>query len=93
MDLTTVYTWVGILVGVGAITSSGFGFLRWSSERLGERIMTEIRTSTYPISPGANGGLSLPDVARRVAGIERDLAELRGQVDLLVRIYTEEDGN
>jgi len=34
-----------------------------------------IKEQTYPISPGANGGRSLPDVARTVARIEQRLNE------------------
>lgn len=91
MDIDTVASSATIAGGAIAITSLVVTFIRWSNRKLGERIMDALVEATYPISPTANGGSSLPDVARRCEMIEKDLAAIRGQVDLLVRIYTEED--
>lgn len=79
-----------LLGGVAIVISGLLTFVRWSNSRLGERITEEIRSATHQISPTANGGLSLADVARRSEAMERELHAIRGQIDLLVRIYTEE---
>jgi hypothetical protein len=91
MDLDVVASSATIAGGTIAVTSLIVTFVRWSNRKLGERIMDALIEATYPISPTANGGNSLPDVARKCEVIEKDLAAIKGQVDLLVRIYTEED--
>ena len=75
---------IALLAALGAV-------LRYLNRKQSEQIIAHVMEATYPISPAANGGLSLPDVARRTELIERDVAQIKGQIDLLVRIYTEED--
>ena len=89
-SLMVAYEIAGILAACVAVLAGAAGFMRWSNARLGARILDEIRVATYPISPTANGGRSLPDVARKIEVIEKDLLAVKGQIDLLVRIYTEE---
>lgn len=90
MDLMTFSQWAQLMLTLCGLLAAIYGLLAWSNRHLEKKIAREIKEATYPISAHANGGLSLPDVARRTEGIERELIELRGQVDLLVRIYTEE---
>jgi hypothetical protein len=89
--LSEIASFATITAGVIAVASAITAFIRWSNHALGERISEEIKVATYSISPMANGGLSLPDVARRTEAIERELLEMKGAVDMLVRIYTEEE--
>ena len=91
MDVVVQASSIAQLIGglIGIIVAL-YGLMRWTNRHLQDRIVEAIHDATYPISPKANGGLSLPDVARRTECIERDIQGLKGQVDLLVRIYTEE---
>ena len=75
---------IALLAALGAL-------LRHVNRKQSEHIIEYVLEATYPISPAANGGLSLPDVARRTELIERDVAAIKGQIDLLVKIYTEEE--
>lgn len=90
MDVKSVADVAELLLTICGLLAAVYGVMSWSHRQLEKKIAREIREATYPISAAANGGLSLPDVARRTEAIERELIELRGQVDLLVRIYTEE---
>lgn len=90
MDLTTFSQWAQLMLTLTGLLAAIYGVISWSNRHLERKIADEIKEATLPISAAANGGLSLPDVARRTEAIEKELIELRGQVDLLVRIYTEE---
>lgn len=46
----------------------------------------EIKQATYPISPGANGGLSLPDVARKLDKMEQRQNDTDTKIDLIIEI-------
>jgi hypothetical protein len=50
-----------------------FGVTRWWMKLMKALIKDEIGTATAPIQPGANGGLSLPDVARRTHRLEQQM--------------------
>ena len=50
-----------------------FGVSRWWLKLMKTIIKDEIGTATAPIQPGANGGLSLPDVARRTHRLEQQM--------------------
>lgn len=56
---------VAILTLLGMIVK--YGVLR--------PIKNYIDQATYPIQPGANGGLSLPDVAKAVGELRQQLAD------------------
>lgn len=78
---------VGDLAAILAFTIAVFGTMgavsRWWMKALRGIIKDEISEATKPIQPGANGGLSLPDVARRVNAVENSLADLKkGQDEL-----------
>lgn len=58
-----------LLAATTVITST-----RWLLSKLRAIVQEEILAATAPISPTANGGLSLPDVARTSARNEQTLA-------------------
>ena len=67
-DLAAVLGFLALLAG------SVVGLFRWSRkqlrEEIGEVVRLEIGKATAPIQPGANGGLSLPDVAKSTRRLE-----------------------
>lgn len=67
-DLAAVLGFLALLVG------SVIGLFRWSRKQLREEISevvrSEIGKATAPIQPTANGGLSLPDVAKSTRRLE-----------------------
>lgn len=67
-DLAAVLGFLALLVG------SVVGLFRWSRkqlrEEIGDVVRSEISKATAPIQPTANGGLSLPDVAKSTRRLE-----------------------
>ncbi len=67
-DLAAVLGFLALLAG------SVVGLFRWSRKQLREEISEvvrcEIAKATAPIQPTANGGLSLPDVAKSTRRLE-----------------------
>jgi hypothetical protein len=67
-DLAAVLGFSALFVG------SVIGLFRWSRKQLrheiGEVVRCEIDKATAPIQPTANGGLSLPDVAKSTRRLE-----------------------
>jgi hypothetical protein len=62
------------LLGLIALASGMvFGVSRWWLKIMKTLIKDEIGAATAPIQPGANGGLSLPDVARRTEKLEKQM--------------------
>lgn len=57
-DAAALLAFVGLLVG------SIVGLLRWTANLVRHIVREELEEYTKPIQPTANGGLSLPDVAR-----------------------------
>lgn len=55
-----------ILIFLTAVVGTVTGLSRWWIKQLRNIIREEVEEFTKPIQPGANGGLSLPDVARKV---------------------------
>lgn len=62
---------------VGAVT----GLSRWWMRSLRSIIREEIEEFTAPIQPHANGGLSLPDVSRKVDTLEQAIIGLKASSD------------
>lgn len=60
-----------------AVVGSVVAFNRWWLKKIHAMIRTEVEEFTKPIQPGANGGLSLPDVSRKVDGLETMLCEIK----------------
>jgi len=83
-DLSAIFMF--FLAVVGAVTALS----RWWLKSLRKMIREEVQEFTKPIQPTANGGLSLPDVARRVDSVEASLSELKDMTsdnkDLLVKL-------
>lgn len=67
-DLAAILGFLTLLIG------SVIGLFRWSRKQLRDEIREvvrcEIDKATAPIQPGANGGLSLPDVAKSTRRLE-----------------------
>lgn len=61
------------LTVIGAAT----GFSRWWLRQLRKTIHEEVEEYTKPIQPSANGGLSLPDVARKVEKLEDTVENIK----------------
>lgn len=66
-ELLTWLTILSILLGGLAVLA------RWYTKWLRKVIKDEISEHTYLISPTANGGLSLPDVSRKLDRVMRHL--------------------
>ena len=82
------------LLGLIALASGMvFGVSRWWLKIMKTLIKDEIGAATAPIQPGANGGLSLPDVARRTEKLEKQMdIILDNQMEtnqLLVRVLSQ----
>ena len=70
-----------IALGSGMI----FGITKWWMRIMKKMMREEISAATAPIQPSANGGLSLPDVARRTEKLEK-------QMDIILDTQTEMNG-
>lgn len=69
---------MAIILGFAvAVVSAATGLSRWWLRQLRRTIHDEIEEYTQPIQPTANGGLSLPDVARKVEKLEFTVDELK----------------
>ena len=70
-----------VVVGVVVLLVSGlFGLIVWSAKKW---MREEITRATYPIQRHANGGLSLPDVAKSAARTESKIDDLLTAVGAL----------
>jgi hypothetical protein len=62
------------LLGLVALGSGMiFGVTKWWMKIMKNMMRDEIAAATAPIHPSANGGLSLPDVARRTQKLEKQM--------------------
>ncbi len=69
---------LAIILGFAvAVVTAATGLSRWWLRQLRKTIHEEIEEYTQPIQPNANGGLSLPDVARKVEKLEFNVEELK----------------
>ena len=69
-EASELLTWLTIL----SIVLGGLAFLvRWYTKWLRGVIRDEITEHTFLISPNANGGLSLPDVSRKLDRVMKHL--------------------
>lgn len=72
-DIGDLATFLAFFV---ALTGVLMGVSRWWMKVLRGIIKEEIETATKPIQPGANGGLSLADVARKTDKLETQIADI-----------------
>jgi hypothetical protein len=89
-DVGDLSALLGLIVLVSGMI---FGVSKWWLKLMKAIIKDEIGAATAPIQPGANGGLSLPDVARRTEKLEKQMdVILDNQMEtnqLLVRVLTQ----
>jgi hypothetical protein len=87
-DVSAVFMF--FLAVIGAVVALS----RWWLKQLRKMIHEEVKEFTKPIQPNANGGLSLPDISRRVDKIEKCLSELKDTTkenrDLLLKLAVKE---
>lgn len=97
LDVGDVSALLGLLVLSGGIL---MGITRWWMKLMRKMMKEEIAVATAPIHPNANGGLSLPDVARKTEKLEAHLCSLEDKVtkiseqhqetkDLLVKVLAQ----
>lgn len=69
---------MAIILGFGiTVVGAATGLSRWWLRQLRKTIHEEIEEYTAPIQPNANGGLSLPDVARKVVDLEGSVKDIK----------------
>jgi hypothetical protein len=69
---------MAIMLGFAlAVIGAATGFSRWWLKQLRRTIHEEVEEYTKPIQPSANGGLSLPDVARKVERMEDTVENIK----------------
>lgn len=69
---------MAIILGfVLAVVGAATGFSRWWLKQLKKTIHEEVEEYTRPIQPSANGGRSLPDVARKVERLEDTVEHIK----------------
>lgn len=77
-----------ILIFIITLAGSIKSITKWWMKQVRAVMRDEIQKATAPIQPGANGGLSLPDVARKVSEMEITLTQMKADnlelKDLLV---------
>lgn len=74
-DLSAIFMF--LLAVVGAVIA----FNRWWLKKIHKMIRDEVQEFTKPIQPNANGGLSLPDVSRKVDTMDAMLCEIKQSGD------------
>ena len=89
-DVGDLSALLGLLVLVSGIV---FGVSKWWLKLMKTIIRDEIGAATAPIHPEANGGLSLPDVARKTERLQQQMdIILDNQMEtnqLLVRVLSQ----
>jgi hypothetical protein len=60
-----------------AVVGAAMGLSRWWMKQLKKVIHDEVEEFTQPIQPTANGGLSLPDVARKVEKLDSTIENVK----------------
>lgn len=83
MDVVALARDIGVVAG--AITAVGAAVALVGNWLIVKPLKRYIKEVTYPISPGANGGKSLPDVAVAAGEIKESLKELREELRVEIR--------
>lgn len=66
-----------MLAFITAVIGSAAALSRWWMKQLKSTIHEEVEKYTEPIQPNSNGGLSLPDVARKVERLEHTVENIK----------------
>lgn len=74
------YLIMQIFLAVSASIVVVVGFFRWADRKLENRIVKEIKDSTYQIQPKTNGGYSLTDLHKKMDCVMEDLTLLKTAV-------------
>jgi len=80
MNISSANELIGLTLGVITLTSLVGKFLIF------DPIRREIKEATRPIHPLSNGGLSLPDVAKKLDKVEQRQQEVDTKIDLIVEL-------
>lgn len=72
-DIGDMAAFFGLLIAASTVV---FGVTRWWMRLMTKMVRAELSAATAQIQPHANGGLSLPDVARRTEKLEQQMTEL-----------------
>lgn len=76
---------------VGALVPTVVGFMMWVGKKWVEGIVgdmqRQIHDRTHPIQREANGGFSLPDVARAVGRVDNRISELHEKINGVARDF------
>lgn len=93
MNILQIATWVAS-VG-GAVITVGIILSAVGKRLIFEPLRHEITQATYPIQPNANGGKSLPDIAKAVNDLkcrhdemEQRQAVAEAKLDIIVNILS-----
>lgn len=81
-----IQMWFNLFLAFAASVTVIVGMVRWLNRKFENRIIKEIRESTYQIQPTANGGRSLADLHKKVDSLHDDVQILKKAV-----IQLEED--
>lgn len=71
---------IGFILGVAAVASGVGKFLIFNPLR------REIKEATRQIQIDSNGGLSLPDVAKKLNVVEKRQKDVESKIDLIVEL-------
>lgn len=80
LQAQSFYLFFQIFLAVSASIVVVVGFFRWADRKLENRIVKEIKESTYQIQPKTNGGHSLTDLHTKVDCVIKDLGVLKSAV-------------
>lgn len=80
MEPQSFYLFMQIFLAVSASIVVVVGFFRWADRKLENRIVKEIKESTYQIQPKTNGGHSLTDLHIKMDGVVKDISVLKSAV-------------
>ncbi len=78
--LTNAETIVGLILGIAAVATGVGKYLIFDPLR------REIKEATRQIQPDSNGGLSLPDVAKKLDKVEKRQQDTESKVDLIIEL-------
>lgn len=80
MNISSANELIGLILGLAAVASGVGKFLIF------EPLRREIKESTRQIQIDSNGGLSLPDVAKKLDKVEKRQQEVDSKIDLIVEL-------